>query len=125
MVGFIESVKSILNSAVADCFAGFGAAFECQVTPCQDKQFGDYQSNLAFLLAKREKTSPRRIAEAVAGSVQAELARPGERGGSAAGAGGTDLRSDPGPGVEKGYPGESAANGAGSMSARDLIETIE
>ena len=124
-MGFIESIKSILNKAVADCFAGSGPAFECQVAPCQDKQFGDYQSNLAFLLAKREKTSPRRIAEAVAGSVQAELARPGERGGSAAGAEGTDLRSGPGPGVEKGYPGKSVANDAGSMSARDLIETIE
>ena len=54
-MGFIESIKYILNKAVADCFAGSGPAFECQVTPCQDKQFGDYQSNLAFLLAKRER----------------------------------------------------------------------
>ncbi len=149
-MGFIESIKRILNRAVADCFAGSDAPFECQVTPCQDKQFGDYQSNLAFLLAKREKTSPRGIAEAVvqrvradfefaieaaetarssagdvAGSVQAEQARPGERGDLAADAKGTDFKSVPRPGVEKGAPGESAADGAGSMSARDLIETIE
>ena len=149
-MGFIESIKRILNSAVADCCAGSDAPFECQVTPCQDKQFGDYQSNLAFLLAKREKTSPRGIAEAVvqrvragfefaiepagtarssagdvAGPVQAEQARPGERGDLAADAKGTDFKSVPRPGVEQGAPGESAADGAGSMGARDLIETIE
>ena len=124
-MGFIESIKYILNKAVADCFAGSGPAFECQVTPCQDKQFGDYQSNLAFLLAKRERTSPRRIAEAVVGSVQAELERPGERGDSATDAKGTDFKSVPRPGVEKGEPGESAATSAGSMNARALVETIE
>ena len=101
-MGFIESIKYILNKAVADCFAGSGPAFECQVAPCQDKQFGDYQSNLAFLLARRERTSPRRIAEAVVGSVQAELERPEERGDSAADAKGTDFKSVPRPGVEKG-----------------------
>ena len=122
-MGFIESIKYILNKAVADCFAGSGPAFECQVAPCQDKQFGDYQSNLAFLLAKREKTSPRNIAEAVVGSVQAELARHEERGDSAADAKGTDFESVPRPGVGKGDGGGSAV--AGPISARALIETIE
>ena len=122
-MGFIESIKSILNKAVADCFAGSGPAFECQVAPCQDKQFGDYQSNLAYLLAKRERTSPRRIAEAVVGAVQAELERPEERGDSAADAKGTDFESVPRPGVGKGDGGGSAV--AGPISARALIETIE
>ena len=57
-------------------FPDSGPAFECQVAPCQDKQFGDYQSNLALQLAKREKTGPRNIAEAVAETVQAEMAQP-------------------------------------------------
>lgn len=102
-MSFIEALKSILNKAVADCFTGSDPAFDCQVTPCQDKKFGDYQSNLAFLLAKREKTSPRKIAEAVAGSVQAELALPVAEDGS----------------------GASAAAGSGPMSARALIETVD
>ena len=120
-MGFIESIKYILNKAVADCFSGSDTAFECQVTPCQDKQFGDYQSNLAFLLAKRERTSPRSIADAVAGSVRAELALPVSEGGTgeSAGAKGTDLKSVPGPGVEGSEPG------ARPISARTLIETIE
>lgn len=81
--------------AVADCFPGSGPAFECQVAPCQDKQFGDYQSNLALQLAKREKTGPRNIAEAVAETVQAEMAQP------------------------------AAVEDAGTASARSLIESVE
>ena len=99
-MSFIESIKYILDKTVADCFAGSDPAFECQVTPCQDKQFGDYQSNLAFLLAKRERTSPRRIADAVAGAVRAELALS----------------------VEQDAAGDSAS---GPLSAGALIETIE
>ena len=99
-MSFIESIKYILNKTVADCFPGSDAAFECQVTPCQDKQFGDYQSNLAFLLAKRERTGPRRIADAVAGAVRAEL----------------------GLSVEQDGAGDSAS---GPLSAGALIETIE
>ena len=82
-MSFIESIKHILNKAVADCFPGSGPAFECQVAPCQDRQFGDYQSNLALQLAKREKTSPREIAGAVVESVRKE-------------AKGTDFKSVPG-----------------------------
>ena len=99
-MSFIESIKNILDKTVADCFAGSDAAFQCQVTPCQDKQFGDYQSNLAFLLAKRERTSPRRIADAVAGAVRVEL----------------------GLSVEQDAAGDSAS---GPLSAGALIETIE
>ena len=95
-MSFIESIRHILNKAVADCFPGSGPAFECQVAPCQDKQFGDYQSNLALQLAKREKTSPRNIAEAVAGAVRE----------------GTDFKSVPGA---DGDP----------VSVRALIDTIE
>ena len=75
-MSFIEAIRNILNKAVADYFAGSGPAFECQVSPCQDKKFGDYQSNLAFLLARRERAGPRGIAETVAGSVRAQMGRP-------------------------------------------------
>ena len=107
-MSFIEAVKNILNKAVADCFPVSGPAFECQVTPCQDKKFGDYQSNLAFLLAKRERTSPRSIAGAVVESVQAQMALP-----EPAGRGQISNLS----------PEKSA--GAGSASAHALIDTIE
>ena len=94
-MSFIESIRHILNKAVADCFPGSGPAFECQVAPCQDKQFGDYQSNLALQLAKREKTSPRNIAGAVVEAVQAEMAQP------------------------------AAGEDAGTIGARSLIESID
>ena len=133
-MSFIESIRNILNQAVADCFPDSGPAFECQVAPCQDRKFGDYQSNLALQLAKREKTSPRRIAEAVVESVQAEMALP-DRGQissmpphvvsgnlsppESADIEGTDLASVPGAAAEGGEPA------AGPTGARALIETIE
>ena len=107
-MSFIEAVKNILNKAVADCFPVSGPAFECQVTPCQDKKFGDYQSNLAFLLAKRERTSPRSIAGAVVESVQAQMA----------------LSEPAGRGQISNLSPEKSA-GAGSVSAHALIDTIE
>ena len=66
------------------------------MAPCQDKQFGDYQSNLALQLAKREKTGPRNIAGAVVEAVQK----------------GTDLKSVPGA-------------GGGPIGASALIESID
>ena len=133
-MSFIEAVKNILNKAVADCFPVSGPAFECQVTPCQDKKFGDYQSNLAFLVAKRERTSPRSIAEAVAGSVRAQVGQPEEWGddGDSAGVKGTDLKSVPEPDTKTDAGRGQISNlspeksaGAGSMSAQALIDTIE
>ena len=121
-MSFIEALKSILNKAVADCFTGSEQAFDCQVTPCQDKKFGDYQSNLAFLLAKREKTSPRSIAEAVVGAVRTEMTLPGS--GDESGVGGVGTKTDVGRGqISKLSPEKSAE--AGSMTARALIKTIE
>ena len=114
-MSFIESIKSILNKAVADCFSGSGTAFDCQVTPCQDKQFGDYQSNLAFLLAKRERTSPRDIARAVVESVQERMALPGP-----AGRGQVSNLSP-----EEGAADLSPEEGAGTLTAGALIDTIE
>ena len=90
-----------MNKAVADCFPDSGPAFECQVAPCQDRQFGDYQSNLALQLAKREKTAPRNIAEAVVGAVRK----------------GTDFKSVPG------LEGENT--GGDPFSASALIESID
>ena len=109
-MSFIESIRDILNKAVADCFPGSGPAFECQVAPCQDRQFGDYQSNLAFLLAKREKTSPRNIAEAVVEAVRKE----------------TDFKSDPSvPGTERGQISSLPPHVVGGGLSPAIIETIE
>ena len=109
-MSFIESIRDILNKAVADCFPGSGPAFECQVAPCQDRQFGDYQSNLAFLLAKREKTSPRNIAEAVVEAVRKE----------------TDFKSDPSvPGTERGQISSLPPHVVGGGPSPAIIETIE
>ncbi len=110
-VSFTEAIKNILNNAVADCFPDSGPAFDCQVTPCQDKKFGDYQSNLAFLLAKRERTSPRNIAQAVVESVQAQMALP--------------VPAGRGPARRGQISNLSPGARAGSTTASNLIDTIE
>ena len=142
-MSFIEAIRKILNKAVADCFTASGPAFDCQVAPCQDKKFGDYQSNLAFLLAQRERTSPRRIAEAVVGAVQAEMALPdggqvssrpphvvsgGLSPPESPGVRGTDFKHAPAYRKRGSVPGADAAGGkpgAGPTRARALIETVE
>ena len=116
-MSFIESIRDILNQAVAECFPGSGPGFVCQVTPCQDKKFGDYQSNLGFLLAKREKTSPRNIAEEVVQSVHADFEAPLEKRES--------VPADFAIPVEWGKPEKADAGGTGSMSPSDLVEPLE
>lgn len=109
-MSFIESIRQILNKAVADYFPDSGPAFECQVAPCQDRKFGDYQSNLALQLAKREKTAPRNIAEAV---VEAVLK-------------GTDPRLQHAGAGFKSVPGLEGENTGGDpFSASALIESID
>ena len=109
-MSFIAAIREILNRAVADCFPGPGSAFVCQVTPCQDRKFGDYQSNLAFLLAKREKTSPRNIAGKVVASIRK----------------GTDPRLQHAGGcLESASGAEDERTGSSPLRASDLIETID
>lgn len=109
-MSFIESIRHILNKAVADCFPGSGPAFECQVAPCQDRQFGDYQSNLALQLAKREKTSPRNIAGAVVEAVQK----------------GTDFKHAPARRKRGSVPGvDGEKTGGDPFSASALVESID
>ena len=128
-MSFTESIREILNKAVAGCCAASGPAFDCQVTPCQDKKFGDYQSNLAFLLAKRERTSPRNIAQAVVESVRAEMAQTvAVSGGQDAVAGGQDAvpgGQDAVTGGQDAVTGGRISNLSPSGSAGALIDSIE
>ena len=59
----VDSIKEALEQAATACFANAGA--DCQVTPCRERKFGDYQSNFAFRIAKREKLGPRDAAAAI------------------------------------------------------------
>ncbi len=45
----------MLDEAVAYCFADLRPGLEYQVTPCRNRKFGDYQTNLAFVLSRQWK----------------------------------------------------------------------
>lgn len=62
-MALVDSIKEALAAAATACFAHAGA--DCQVTPCRERKFGDYQSNFAFHIAKREKLAPRDAAAAI------------------------------------------------------------
>ncbi|MEI6714295.1 MAG: arginine--tRNA ligase [Verrucomicrobiota bacterium] len=46
------------------------AGVEANVTPASDTRFGDYQSNIAMLLAKRDKANPRALAQQILDRLQ-------------------------------------------------------
>ncbi len=60
----MENIQSLLEARVRAALDP-----ECGVPvvvhPSADKRFGDYQTNVAMLLAKQQKASPRQVAEAI------------------------------------------------------------
>jgi arginyl-tRNA synthetase len=66
-----------LDKVIPDCGA------EPAVGPSTDPRFGDYQSNIAMVLAKRERRNPRELAESLVGALDldglatADVAGPG------------------------------------------------
>jgi arginyl-tRNA synthetase len=83
---FSDRIASRLADALARTpFAGeVPAGFAIQVEPTQNRQFGDYQSNAAMILAKSLRKNPREVAGAVAAAFDGsglcgtpEIAGPG------------------------------------------------
>ena len=81
-----QQLASRLNAALADTdFApDLPEGFSAQIDQAQNRQFGDYQSNAAMILAKQLKRNPREIASAIADafdggefSEKPEIAGPG------------------------------------------------
>jgi len=65
---FAELLSSRLNDALArtDFAADLLADFSPKIDQTQNRQFGDYQSNAAMILAKALKRNPREVATAIA-----------------------------------------------------------
>ena len=59
---FTQAIKNLLNQAMVARFGEAEQSPDYQVTSCKDKKFGDYQTNLAFLEARRRQADPRRLA---------------------------------------------------------------
>lgn len=81
-----QQLASRLNAALAktDFAHDMPEGFSAQIDQTQNRQFGDYQSNAAMILAKQLKRNPREIATAIAGafdggefSEKPEIAGPG------------------------------------------------
>lgn len=65
---FSEQLATLLDAALTrTAFADtLPEGFSAQIDPAQNRQFGDYQSNAAMILAKQVKKNPREVAAAIA-----------------------------------------------------------
>ena len=61
--------REILAERLALALEKTHAGASPQVVPAANPQFGDYQSNVAMLLAKKARISPKKLAEQIAGAV--------------------------------------------------------
>jgi len=74
----VQSLRSALHKVGID-----QADFPLQVTAAQDLRHGDYQTNVALILAKRLKTNPREFAATLVDALdvddlaECEIAGPG------------------------------------------------
>ena len=60
----METTSAILESRLAAALAGF-ASVEAHVQPATDARFGDYQTNVAMVLAKQQRANPRQLAQQI------------------------------------------------------------
>ncbi len=69
-VPFSELLTSRLSEALArtEFAADLPEGFSPKVDQTQNRQFGDYQSNAAMILAKALKRNPREVATMIAGA---------------------------------------------------------
>ena len=60
----METISQILESRLRAALAEFGSA-DPNVQPIADARFGDYQTNIAMVLAKQQRANPRQLAAAI------------------------------------------------------------
>jgi arginyl-tRNA synthetase len=74
----LETIAAILEGKLRAATAGLTAESP-QVTPATDPRFGDYQSNVAMVVAKQQKTNPRALAAEIAAKFDpADVTEPPE-----------------------------------------------
>lgn len=87
----METISAILESRLAAAVAGLGDV-EARVQPATDTRFGDYQTNVAMVLAKQHRANPRQLAQQIIDKLDvAEMCEPPE----IAGAGFINFRLKP------------------------------
>jgi arginyl-tRNA synthetase len=66
------TIASLIQSEVRRAIAPrISSPLEPQVTPTNDPRFGDYQTNVAMVLAKQLRTNPRTLAQEIVGQLAA------------------------------------------------------
>jgi arginyl-tRNA synthetase len=74
----METVQSLLAARLRAALPT-GVSIEPQISPTADARFGDYQTNVAMLLAKQAKTNPRQLAQQIIEKIDvAEMCEPPE-----------------------------------------------
>lgn len=74
----METIAQILESRVQSALAGI-ADLAVRVNAAADTRFGDYQTNVAMILANREKAKPREIAQQIVDKLDvADISAPPE-----------------------------------------------
>jgi arginyl-tRNA synthetase len=63
----LQNLESRLSRALENVL---GEPYAANMTPAADLRFGDYQSNSAMVLAKKQKTNPRALAEQIMAAVE-------------------------------------------------------
>lgn len=63
----MDTISAVLAGRLRDALATLGdtEGTEPAVTPATDPRFGDYQTNIAMLLAKQQRANPRQIAQQI------------------------------------------------------------
>ncbi len=89
----METLQSILEGHLRPAVAAiFGESPNVSVTQATDARFGDYQTNIAMVLAKQQRANPRQLAQQIIDSLDvAEICEPLE----IAGAGFINFRLKP------------------------------
>ena len=73
----METFQAQLTRKLSDALSSAGLPFAGEVTPATDPRFGDYQSNVAMVLAKQCGENPRKIGENVISKLDvAEISEP-------------------------------------------------
>jgi arginyl-tRNA synthetase len=88
----METIPNLLAEKIRAALSGLAPDADPQVVPTGDARHGDYQSNVAMVLAKQQRANPRRVAQQILERLDvAELCAPPE----IAGAGFINFRLKP------------------------------
>jgi arginyl-tRNA synthetase len=65
----METIPTLLAARIRTALADLAPDTAPQVTPATDARFGDYQTNVAMILAKQQRANPRQLAQQILGKL--------------------------------------------------------